>query len=398
MYDYKAYSACTPHSTHSKNETMSSTPIPVVDLRLWSDGSPADRKCVASELTEACRRVGFVYVRNHGVSDDLLAEAFTWAKKLFDLPREMKMLAPHPPGTSVHRGYSWPGLEKVSQIIYADGDEERQVESRRVSDVKVCLSISFSLATFFYLPDIPLFSFLYCSCESYEIGSEDFAQQPNVWIPEDVLRFTTAFYWRCFEVAKELLRALALGLGLDDEDFFVRFHSGLNNQLRLLHYPPVEVEKLVKGEVERMSAHSDWGTVTMLFQDNGEGLQVEDPNQRGHFVDATPMNGALILNVGDLLMRWSNRICYIHMLRSSPDYLKSTLHRVTLPPLLRENGVSGKSLMMQSRYSIPYFVAPDPTTIVGCLALCADGADNSPRYPPITQQEYAKMRARGQYI
>ena len=61
--------------------------------------------------------------------------------------------------------------------------------------------------------------------------------------------FTTAFYWRCFDVAKELLRALALGLGLDDEEFFLRFHSGVNNQLRLLHYPPVEAEKLAKGEV-----------------------------------------------------------------------------------------------------------------------------------------------------
>ncbi|KAI0521894.1 hypothetical protein F5B22DRAFT_508917 [Xylaria bambusicola] len=336
--------------------------IPVVDLSSWSDGEPANRKRIASELTEACRRVGFVYVRNHGVPDDILREAFTWAGKLFDLPLEKKMLAPHPPGMSVHRGYSWPGLEKVSQIIYADGEEEKQVGSRRVPDVK----------------------------ESYEIGSEVFAQQPNVWIPEDVLpgfrEFTTAFYSRCFEVAKELLRALALGLGLDDEEFFVRFHSGLNNQLRLLHYPPVEVEKLAKGEVERMPAHSDWGTITMLFQDNGGGLQVEDPNQHGHFVDATPMDGALILNVGDLLMRWSN------------DYLKSTLHRVTLPPLSKENGVSGKSLMTQSRYSIPYFVAPDPTAIVECLAVCANEADNSLRYPPITQEEYAKMRARGQYL
>lgn len=63
--------------------------------------------------------------------------------------------------------------------------------------------------------------------------------------------FTTKFYWRCFGVAKELLRAIALGIGLDDEDFFLRFHSGVNNQLRLLHYPPVEAERLKNNEVAR---------------------------------------------------------------------------------------------------------------------------------------------------
>lgn len=73
--------------------------IPVVDLGSWSDGSAADRKRIASELTEACRRVGFVYVTNHGVPADLLDEAFSWSRRLFDLPLEKKMLAPHPPGT-----------------------------------------------------------------------------------------------------------------------------------------------------------------------------------------------------------------------------------------------------------------------------------------------------------
>ncbi len=91
--------------------------------------------------------------------------------------------------------------------------------------------------------------------ESYEIGSEDLVEQPNVWLPRDVLpgfrEFTTMFYWRCFDVAKELLRAVALGIGLDDEAFFLGFHSGVNNQLRLLHYPPVEVERVANDEVAR---------------------------------------------------------------------------------------------------------------------------------------------------
>ncbi|KAI0429745.1 hypothetical protein F5Y09DRAFT_309609 [Xylaria sp. FL1042] len=355
-------STSTPTSTST---TTTTTTIPVVDLGLWwSDGPAAatDRKRIAAELAEACRDVGFVYVTNHGVPDELLNEAFAWTRRFFDLPLEKKMLAPHPPGPSVHRGYSWPGLEKVSQTIYGQGEEDGLIESRNVPDVK----------------------------ESYEIGSEDFAQQPNVWLPSDVLpgfrEFTTMFYWRCFDVAKELLRALALGIGLDDEDFFLRFHSGVNNQLRLLHYPPVEVEKVVKGEVARMPAHSDWTTITMLFQDSRGGLQVEDPKQQGQFVDATPLPGALVMNVGDFLMRWSN------------DYLKSTLHRVTLPPPKEEEkGGGSRPLTTLSRYSIPYFISPDPTAVIECLAACTN-AQNPPRYPPITQEEYSRMRAKGLYL
>lgn len=114
------------------------------------------------------------------------------------------------------------------------------------------------------------------------------------------------FYWKCFAAARELLRALAIGVGLDDEDFFLHFHSGENNQLRLLHYPPVEATKLSSNAIARMPAHSDWGTITMLFQDECGGLQVEHPSEPGHFVDATPMKNAMVMNVGDLLMRWSN--------------------------------------------------------------------------------------------
>lgn len=73
--------------------------IPIVDFKAWATGSLDEKRRIATELTSACRRVGFVYIINHGVNDDVLDEAFGWSKKLFDLPSEKKMLAPHPPGT-----------------------------------------------------------------------------------------------------------------------------------------------------------------------------------------------------------------------------------------------------------------------------------------------------------
>jgi isopenicillin N synthase-like dioxygenase len=193
----------------------------------------------------------------------------------------------------------------------------------------------------------------------------------------------TEFYWHCFGSAKEILRAVALGIGLPDADHLLRYHSGLNNQLRLLHYPPVEAAKLSSNALARMPAHTDWGSITMLFQDDCGGLQVENPFKPGTFVDATPMKNALIMNVGDLLMRWSN------------DYLKSNMHRVTLPPL-QENRPQGAVAMTRARYSIPYFVSPDPTSLIECLPGCA-GEDNPARYPPVVQDEYRKLRAKLQY-
>ncbi|KUI66804.1 hypothetical protein VM1G_02190 [Cytospora mali] len=335
--------------------------LPVIDFSRWYQGSPEERKKVAKDLAEACRSVGFVYIVNHGVAPDLLDEAFGWSKKLFDLPEEKKMLAPHPPGPNVHRGYSWPGLEKVSQYIHQDGadSDDEDAKLREVQDCK----------------------------ESYEIGSETLAQQPNQWLPEEVLpgfrNFMTGFYWSCFDAAKELLRAVAMGVGLDDPDYLLRYHSGENNQLRLLHYPPVETEKLSQNALARMPAHSDWGSITMLFQDDCGGLQVEDPKTPGEFVEATPMKNALVMNVGDLLMRWSN------------DYLKSTLHRVTLPPVATEQPAGGKS-MTRARYSIPYFVSPDPESIIECLPACSS-TKNPAKYPPVVQEDYRRMRAKLQY-
>lgn len=101
------------------------------------------------------------------------------------------------------------------------------------------------------------------------------------------------------------MRALALGIGLD-EDHLLKLHSGHFNQLRLLHYPPILARAIEEGKMARMPAHTDWGSMTMLFQDDCGGLQVEDPNVPGKFVGVEPLEGALVMNVGDLLMRWSN--------------------------------------------------------------------------------------------
>lgn len=198
----------------------------------------------------------------------------------------------------------------------------------------------------------------------------------------------TSFYWTCSTATQHILRALALGIGLD-EDHLVKFHSGQYNQLRLAHYPPIPAAAVEGGKVGRMSAHTDWSTITILFQDECGGLQVaaphpaaDDDDSSGKFVDVDPVPGTCVMNVGDLLMRWSN------------DYLKSTQHRVQLPP--RQDRYTGDERLTRARYSIPYFVTTDPDMVIECLTGRFEGGEKA-KYEPITNREYSAMRARGVY-
>ena len=116
----------------------------------------------------------------------------------------------------------------------------------------------------------------------------------------------TDFYWECNKASQEILKAIGTGMGLKDPEFLLKFHSGHNNQLRLLHYPPIPAAQLENESSARMPAHSDWGSITMLFQDDCGGLEVENQHVAGEFVKVTPMKNAIVMNIGDLLMRWSN--------------------------------------------------------------------------------------------
>ncbi|RDL37695.1 Clavaminate synthase-like protein [Venustampulla echinocandica] len=331
--------------------------IPIVDFSTWTpQSSSEERAAIAKELANACHNVGFVSIINHAIPPALLDEAFGWTKRLFDLTNEEKMLAPHPDGPTVHRGYSWPGLEKVSQVISTDPQVGEKL--RAVVDCK----------------------------ESYEVGSEENAEQPNIWLPEPVLpgfrEFMTSFYWQCSKASREVLTAIAAGMGLKVPESLLKFHSGHNNQLRLLHYPPIPAAHLESGSHARMPAHSDWGSITLLFQDDCGGLEVENQFVPGEFVKVVPVKHAMVVNVGDLLMRWSN------------DWLKSTLHRVTAPPA--DHRFTGPERMIPARYSIPYFVAPDGDTVIECMPECVTES-NPVKYEPVTQREYQRLRGNLQY-
>ncbi|KAL2837931.1 hypothetical protein BJY01DRAFT_220460 [Aspergillus pseudoustus] len=333
--------------------------LPIVDFSSWSASEgEASRRRVAQELVNACQQVGFVRIINHTLPEATLDEAFDWMKRLFALPEDEKMKAPHPEGWTVHRGYSWPGLEKVTQVKSTAEYEEARDRLREVPDVK----------------------------EVYDIGSDKCATQPNQWLPDSSLpgfrAFMSQFYWDCDRVGRDILRAIALGLDLEDIDHLTRKHGGNNNQLRLLHYLPVPAEDLENERVGRCAAHTDWSSITMLFQDDCGGLEVEDISRPAMFVPAAPVKNSIIMNVGDLLQRWSN------------DRLRSTNHRVGLPAL--PDRFVGLSRMTRERYSIPYFMSPDDDSVIECIPSCMSEEEPA-KYEPITRANYNKMRAAMMY-
>ncbi|PQE31096.1 thymine dioxygenase protein [Rutstroemia sp. NJR-2017a WRK4] len=351
-----------------------STPIPTIDFAPWfaPTSTPSERLAVAKSLVSAFRTVGFAQIINHDVPSSLINEAFSITKQLFDLPPEDKALAPHPPGPTVHRGYSHPGLEKVYQGF--GGDKEMGEKLREVVDWKFFVSASINTLS---------------PKESYEIGSPHNPDQPNIWLPSSLLPqfqpFMLSLYDRLFLSAREILLAIGTGLELKDPAFLRDFHSGINNQLRLLHYPPVLAKEIESGEKVRLPAHTDWGSITMVWQDGCGGLEVEKPGVNGEFISVEPREGAVVVNVGDLLMRWTN------------DTLKSTLHRVELPPLAdRYATTPAGERITRARYSIPYFVGPDVDQTISCLPESVRVGE-TPKYDPVVFGEYGKMKSALQY-
>ncbi|UNI14229.1 hypothetical protein JDV02_000881 [Purpureocillium takamizusanense] len=326
--------------------------IPLIDFAKFLHGTAEERAATARAILDGFQTAGFIYLRNHAIPTDVLRNAFSRSADFFDLPLDAK-LAVGWTTPEANRGYSSPGREKVSQLLdSADIDKVRSAA-----------------------PDLK---------ESFEIGRESDPRFANPWPSEDgeggrrlngFRADMLDFHARCQAMHRDVMRAIAMGMGLPD-GFFEPFVDVGDNTLRLLHYPAVnaDVFKVNPGQV-RAGEHSDYGSVTLLFQDSRGGLQVKSPT--GQFVDATPIEGTVVINAGDLLARWSN------------DTIKSTIHRVVEPP--RKEGVE-----YPPRYSIAYFCNPNSDSFIETLP----GTYVSPqdkKYGGINSGEYLVQRLTATY-
>ncbi|KAI0482649.1 Clavaminate synthase-like protein [Xylariaceae sp. FL0804] len=344
------------HSSQDMAANVATIDItPFIDTRSSRD----ERTKTGKDLVEALHGLGFVKITGHGVSKQEVDEAFSWVKTLFDLPYEEKMQAPHPAGPMPHRGYSGIGKEKVysqADVGQRDGIGDVGQALRKISDFK----------------------------ESYEIGSEQDPVQTNIWLPDDTLPgfrgYMNRLYSRLAEVSETILNAISAGLSLSTEEHgeLTKLMSDRHCQLRLLHYPAITKDRLENELLARLPAHNDWGTFTLLFQDDRGGLELKDP-QSQRFLSAEPEEGALVLNIGDMLDRFTNR------------YFTSALHRVSVPNIqdVPDAGIG-------PRYSIPFFVCPDFSHTVTTLGSFIT-ADSPAKYEPVRFDEYGSMISKYQY-
>lgn len=300
--------------------------IPVIDLAPLLHGDAEARKATALRIGKACRDIGFFYVRNHGISDEQVARTFAEAKRFFDLPVERKqaIAIEHSP---CHRGYFALGGENL--------DPAKQQDA---GDFKEGIKIGRDLP-----PDHP------------RVRAGTPLHGPDQW-PADLPGWREtmqAYYDACERLGLQLMRAFALALELP-ENYFDRYLREPMATLGPLHYPPqsgpISEARIGAG------AHTDFGCLTILAQDDNSGLQVR--NVGGQWIDAPPIPGTFVVNIGDMMARWTN------------DRFSSTLHRV-----INRSG--------RERYSMPYFYDPEFETPVVCLETCT-GPDDPPRYPPTT--------------
>lgn len=301
------------------------TGIPIVDLGPFTDGVPDAVGTAAAEICRAVEDIGFFGIANHGVSAQIVADAFAASASFHALPLEAKLAVKI---NASHRGY----------MPMAD---QHRAEATRPN-----LSESFLVGADL-APDDPdiLAEAPMCGPNQWPTGL------PGIRKPLEAYRDTMT------ALGRRLLVLFETALDLRD-GFFQRCFRKPLTFVRALHYPPAP--KTMPDDQFGAAPHSDFGFVTILAQDDVGGLQVK--TRAGSWIDAPNMPGVFIVNVGDMLMRWTN------------DRFVSTPHRVVNAP-------------GRDRYSLPFFFDPDVTTVVDCIDSC-QGPGNPPRYAPVVWGDF----------
>ncbi|XP_029378310.1 2-oxoglutarate-dependent dioxygenase htyE [Echeneis naucrates] len=301
--------------------------IPAVDFGGFSlsEGEISDRELhkLSRELQTAFTEVGFVFLHNTGITQEEVDRVMQVSRSFFLQPEELKGAFSRG-SFSNNPNHGWVSLET------------ERLNPRRPGDLK----------------------------EAFNAAS----LQPDIkWPPSDAVpgfqEIQTNFFLRCKELSLRVLRVMAHSLGLDPE-VFLSAHQFIGTDvngttLRSLYYPPVNSEKAKEGQL-RCGEHSDYGSITLLFQ-NSKGLQVR--RRSGEFITAPSIPGAVLVNIADLMQRWTS------------DQFVSVLHRVLLPP-------PGDS---STRQSLAFFVQPDDEAMISCC-------DGSNKYPPISAGDYLTDR------
>jgi isopenicillin N synthase-like dioxygenase len=316
--------------------------VPVIDISRYVPGTAAEKQAIAQEVDRACRDIGFLIIGGHGIDLDLITRMRDMSQRFFDLPQAEKRKVARPQ-VDVSRGYT--GLE-----------DESVARSRDANAVAGDLNESLMIGPV----DLPDPAYAHAPA-----AGKHFA--PNIWPdqPAGLRPVWTEYYRAMGELACTLMRIFAVGLGLDEHYFDDKVDKHIS-RLRLRDYPAQHTAPK-PGQI-RAGAHSDYGSLTILCtEDKPGGLQV--CNAAGDWVDVPIVPGTFIINIGDLMERWTN------------DRWVSTLHRVVNPPA--DAGGAAR------RLSIVFFHNPNYDARIECLPGCKT-EDELAKYPPTTSGEHLR--------
>ena len=318
---------------------MSKAAVPVIDISPYRGDDAAGRRALAAEVDRTCREIGFMVISGHAIDPDLIAAVEDVSRTFFDLPLEEKMQIVRP-APDVTRGYMPMKAEVLvrSRGGTAQGDLN---ESLMIGPVDVT--------------DAPYYT--------SPAAGRHFAK--NLW-PERPPRLRQVYesYYRIMDaLAIDLMRLFALALDLPERYFDSSVDRSIS-RLRVRNYPaPAETPE--PGQL-RAGAHSDYGSLTILkTEDRPGGLQVLGKD--GAWLDVPHLPGCFVVNIGDMLARWTN------------DRWVSTLHRVVNPS--RSAGAAAR------RLSMAFFHQPNYDAVIQCLPTCAE-AGRPPRYMKTTSGEH----------
>jgi isopenicillin N synthase-like dioxygenase len=318
--------------------------VPTIDLARFRDGTPEQRAEVAAQLDAAARTVGFMQVVGHGIPEPVEAGLTSAMDGFFGLPMWQKK-ALRPASTELNRGYTPPKAERLSLSLGVDSP----------ADLFEAFNVGKSTE------DFP------------GLGLDEMQYAPNLWPlrPESFEAEVKAWFGQAARVSREITTVMALALGLDP-GFFAGYQDHSLDVLRMNNYRvPAAPTQLEPGQVG-MGPHTDYGIVTVLWADPILGLQILDSDGAWH--DVVPAPGALLVNLGDLLARWTN------------DRWISTLHRV-LPP----TDADGR---LVRRRSAAFFHDGNADAVISCLPGCAT-EDNPARYESVTVSDHLAAKLNG---
>lgn len=304
----------------------SSKTLPVIDFSAYAnDGAPSERQRVAQALRRACTHTGFFYLANHGISAAELDVAHDWGHVFFELPRETKAAC----------GYSPVGGKTPNPVRDEEADQKETFSPTRA-----------------LLPgetDHP----------SRTMGR---ANWPDAVLMPGFKEFLEPHIVKRIRVAQRLCRALALSLDLP-EDYFDDAHRYPMGSVTYNYYPSLDPAAVGRTQWG-ISPHTDYGSFSLLSQDDLGGLEVRDPS--GEWIDVPPKRGMFVVNIADLMSRWTNGI-YV-----------SSLHRAS------NFNTSGRA-----RISLPLFFNPHYETSIECLPTCR-GPGRPARYEPVRAGPYVR--------